>query len=402
MNHLLPALSPDQLFPAHAGFMARTDLYQTRMLGLTEVQLDTAASLLMGLLNGRAVVRHMASAGPEIIDLFLRAGIKVDEQSYLYRTEAEARAHANGLVNAGYKLFGPFPPPDGFYPDSANLVNLDIFRFLNAKQNLAQLVPQNHLASQLILTHDQLADYEPSEAVCLKSAGDAATGWGYAVFPCLDREAFMKARAWFQHRRSDIPAVLVEEWIDVDCCWCIGLAINETATLCFGGAEQLFSAPGKQSGSLIDSGSCLPAEGETLAVNLGETARRLGFRGIAGLDIGRSVDGRFIVFDPNFRLTSSASQLLFHHAVSERSGLPVSRSFQITPSGSFDDMACRLHGPIDEGWFVPTRIFNGEKHPLSQGKHIVTGFVVGADRDSAMATSQRLKEILMGMPGACE
>jgi hypothetical protein len=395
MSPLLPALSSDQLYPVNAVYMARTNLFETRMLGYNDLQLDTVTSVLMGVLNGRASVRHEGGAGTEVLDLFLRAGIQVEEECHLYQTESEARAHANRLFKTGHQFFGPYPLPDGDYPDSAHLVNPDLYRRLNTKQNLSQLVAKEHLTAQKVMTHDMLDAYQFSGVICLKAAGNAATGWGYAVFPCLDEVALMVAKAWFHERKEDIPEVLVEEWIDVDRCWCAGLAINEIQAVCFGGAEQVFSAPGKQSGSIVDSDLCFPVEGASLAVQAGEVARRLGFRGIAGLDIGRSTDGRFILFDPNFRLVSSTSQLLFHPAAATRNGLAVSQSFQVSPSGKFDVVARKLHGPIDEGWFVPTRLFNGEKHPLSDGKHLVTGFVMGLDREAAQLAWKKLRENLL-------
>lgn len=395
MSLLLPALSPDQLYPVNAAYMARTNLFETRMLGYNDLQLDTVTSVLMGVLNGRASVRHEGGAGNEVLDLFLRAGIQVEEESHLYQTESEARTCANRLFKTGHQFFGPYPLPDGDYPDSAHLVNPDLYRRLNTKQNLSQLVSQEHLTAQKVMTHDMLDAYQFSGVICLKAAGNAATGWGYAVFPCLDEVALMAAKAWFSERKKDIPAVLIEEWIDVERCWCVGLAISDIQTVCFGGAEQVFSAPGKQSGSIVDSDLCFPVAGVSLAVHAGEVARRLGFRGIAGLDIGRSTDGRFILFDPNFRLAASTSQLLFHPAAAARSGLAVSQSFQVSPSGKFDDLAQKLHGPIDEGWFVPTRFFNGEKHPLSNGKHLVTGFVMGLDREAAQLAWKKLQVNLL-------
>jgi hypothetical protein len=370
-------------------------MFETRMLGYTELQLDTATSVLMGLLNGLAVIRHEAAAGPEIIDLFLRAGIAVEESLHTYQTEADAVACANQLIRAGHLLFWPYPLPAGRYQDAAHLVSPHLYRYLNAKENLAQWLPPEHLARRHILSHEQMAACDFSEPVCLKAAGNAATGWGYAVFPCLNKEHFTKAKAWFVERSQDIPAVLVEEWIEVDCCWCAGLAIDETSTLCFGGAEQLFSSPGKQSGSIIDPERPFTAKARQLAVRVGELARGMGFRGIAGLDIGRAKDGRYLVFDPNFRIASSSSQLLFHEAASVRSGLPVSQSFQSSPCAPFDEIAKRLHQPIEEGWFVPTRLFNGEKHPLSDGKHIITGFVMAADRDLATEAAKRLQQRLL-------
>ncbi|MBF7731165.1 hypothetical protein [Pseudomonas sp. N040] len=393
LSPLLPALSPDQLYPASSVYMARTQLQEVRMLGYTNLQLDTATSMLMGLLNGYASVRHEGCAGTEVIELFAAAGITVDEQMQIYSNAAEARRCAEQLVARGHKLFWPYPLPAGFYPESAHLVSPDLYRFLNAKQNLGKLVPQEHLAHQQCLSHAALASFTSPGPVCLKAGGDAATGWGFAVFPCPDQAALEAARSWFAERRESIPCVLVEQWINVAGSWCVGLAISEAETRCFGGAEQVFSSACKQSGSIVDSSQPIPAKVHALAVRIGERVRTLGFRGIAGLDIGIDRQGRPMLFDPNFRIASSTAQLLFHPAAALRSGLPISHSLQITPGGSFADVARKLRGPIESGWFIPTRLFNGEKHPLSNGTHIVTGFVMAADRASAATNTARIRAL---------
>ena len=393
LSPLLPALSSDQLYPPGAVYMARTRLDQVSMLGYTQLQLDTATSMLMGLLNGYASVRHAGCAGPEIMELFAAAGITVDEQMQIYSTEDEARLCAEQLVGRGHMLFWPYPLPTGFYPDSAQLVPPDLYRFLNAKQNLGKLVPEQYLAHQQCLSQAALATFTSTAPVCLKAGGDAATGWGYAVFPCPDQTSLEAARNWFANRSQSIPSVLVEQWIDVACSWCVGLAVGATETRCFGGAEQVFSSACKQSGSIVDSTQPIPREVQALAVRAGESARALGFRGIAGLDIGIDHKGRPVLFDPNFRIASSTAQLLFHPAAASRSGLPISHSLQITPGGSFAAAARKLRGPIDEGWFIPTRLFNGEKHPLSQGKHIISGFAMGADRSAAAFNAEQIKAL---------
>lgn len=394
MDRLQPALSATQLYPENAVFMARTNLFETRMLGYTAQQLDSATSILMGLLNGLATVRHEATFSNEILDLFQRAGIELDEDLHLYQTGQQARDCADKLISAGKKLFWPYPPPAGYYPDSAHLVPLDLYRFLNAKQNLPKLIPVEHLAPRQMMSHDQLAAFEPDLPVCLKAAGDAATGWGFAVFHCPDRTAFVKAREWLAAHRESVPAVLIEQWLDVRCCWCVGVAVSDEGTVCFGGAEQIFHAPTKQAGSQIDPERALPPDAVVLAVKVGEAARALGFRGVAGFDIGLAMDGRLILFDPNFRIASSTQQILFHQSAVERCGLPVSRSFQTTPVGPFKHTSARLHAPIDQGWFVPSRFFNGENHLLSGGKHIVTGFVLGADQHQASLAAKRLQALL--------
>ena len=397
MQSILPSLSADQLYPPDAVYMARTRLEHVRMLGYTPLQLDSATSLLLGLLNGRATIRHVACTGDEVLELFAAAGVPVDEAIHSYTTEQEAIAHARALVEAGKRLFWPYPLPEDLYSADSHLVPPHVYRTLNAKQNLGNLVSQEYLAHQQLLSHGQLAALPFTGPVCLKAGGDAATGWGYAVFPCHAPADLEIARAWFAERLTDIPQVLIEQWVDVTCSWCVGLAISENETLCFGGAEQIFASACKQSGSIVDSSHPLPKSVEALALQVGEKARLMGFRGIAGLDIGIDKTGRPVLFDPNFRVASSSAQLLFHPAAAKRSGLTVSHSIQISPEGRFDHMASRLRSPLEEGWFVPTRIFNGEKHPLSGGRHIVTGFVLGGHRESVLNSVKKFSELVLAV-----
>ena len=388
---LRSALAADLLYPPGSAFMARTDLHQTRMLGFTNLLLDTVTTLLAGILNGRSAVRHEAGAGPEVFAVYRRAGMVVEEDTRTYRTVDEAEALADGLIREGKRLFWSYPPPERRFPDKAQLVTPTLYRFLNSKANLERLVPSRHLPERRILSHEDLAEFEPSGPVFLKSAGDAATGWGFAVRPCPGKPEFEDARRWFLEHRDGVPAVIVEEAVNLAGCWCAGIAVSESGAVCFGGAEQLFRAPARQFGSLIDPDASFPQEGRALAETVGMAAQRLGFRGVAGLDIGLGCDGRLLVFDPNFRINASTHQLLLHDSAAARSGLRVSRSFQASPGGPFKDLAERLDAPIGDGWFVPTRLFNGEKHPLSEGRHIVTGFVLGNSRQDAEDAARRLE-----------
>lgn len=395
MKHLTPAFTAEQLYPERVVFMARNSLHALRLYGFQEPMPDRVTSVLMGLLNGKATIRHRACAGPEAMDLFARAGVEVDEELYVYETEKEAKAHALRLIESGHKLLWSFPLPASEYDSSVHYVDVDVYHHLNSKENLGELVSSDHLAARRIMDHDALADLRWSSPVCVKAAGRESTAGGYAVFACFNQNDLDAAKKWFEEHRGDIPAVVVEEWLDVEACWCVNLLIREERTLCIAGVEQLFSSPGKQSGSIMDPEMMLPPAGVELAVRIGETAAKMGYRGIAGLDIGRTVDGRIIFFDPNFRHAASTPQALFHSSAVERSGLPVSLWFQIAPTRPFDEIAQKLHKPIGDGWFIPTRFFNGEKHPRSGGKHTVTGIIMGADRQSALETSKKLEALLM-------
>lgn len=390
-NNLAPVIPTDGLYPADAAFMARTNLFETRMLGYKALGLDTVTAHLAGLLNGRTAIRHEGGGGEEVFAIYRRAGIEVKEETLIYRTPEDADAFADALIAQGKRLFSPYPLPADRFPDKGLLVPPTLWRFLNAKINLDAIVPPEFLPERETLSCKELASFEPPRPLFLKAAGDDATGWGYAVHPCHDRVTFDNARRWFAEHRDSVSDVLVEEWADVSICWCAGIAISDNDTLCFGGAEQIFSSPAKQSGSIIDPEYIFPEEGRSLAVQVGETARRLGYRGIAGLDIGLRNDGRLIVFDPNFRVNSSTAQLLFHDSAVTRTGHSVTCSFNAEPSCAYSKLAVRLEAPIWDGWFVPTRLFNGEKHPLSMGKHLVTGFVLGHNRIESEDAAKSLK-----------
>jgi hypothetical protein len=393
-NMLVPVIPTVGLYPADAVFMARTNLFETRMLGYKALSLDTVTAHLTGLLNGRTAIRHEGGGGEEVFAIYRRAGIEVNEETLLYRTPEEADTLADTLIAQGKRLFSPYPLPGNRFPDNGLLVPPGLWRFLNAKINLNAIVPSEFLPERETLPCNELSSLEPPGPIFLKAAGDAATGWGYAVHPCHDKVTFDNARRWFAEHRDDVPDILVEEWAKVSICWCAGIAINDNETLCFGGAEQIFSSPTKQSGSIIDPECMFPEEGRSLAVQVGEAARRMGYRGIAGLDIGLRNDGRLIVFDPNFRFNSSSAQLLFHDSAVTRTGHSVTCSFHAEPSCAYSKLAAGLEAPIGDGWFVPTRLFNGEKHPLAMGKHLVTGFVLGHSRLEAEAAAKTLKDSL--------
>ena len=391
-DNLTPALQADKLYPQDAVFMARTDFSELRMLGCNNMlDLDTITARLAGLLNGRTAIRHESAGAKDIMDIYRSAGIEIEEETLLYSTPEEAYSLADMMIAKGKKLFYRHPLPAGRFHDNALLVPLTLWRFLNAKVNLEAIVPPEFMPERKYLSCEELDSFEPSTPLFLKAAGDVATGAGYAVHPCRDKLTFDNARRWFAEHRDSVPGVIAEEWADVSICWCAGIAISDSETLCFGGAEQLFSSTARQSGSMIDPEFMFPDEGRLLAVRVGEAARRMGYRGIAGLDIGLRNDGRLVVFDPNFRINASTAQLLFHDSAVARTGCSVTRSFHAEPSCTFKELTKRLEAPIRDGWFVPTRLFNGEKHPLSMDRHIVVGFVLGHNRIETESAVKLLK-----------
>lgn len=389
---LLPAVPAERLYPKSAAYMARTDLDQTRMLGFTPYHLDAVTTLLMGLLNGHPTVRHRSGVSDDILGLLERAGLKVAEDVRVYELGEEADRHADELIEEGYKLFWPYPLREHRFPTDAHLVSPKVWKHLNAKEHLDQLVPEENLAQRTMCGLDESAGRATGRPMYLKAGGDAATGWGYAVRYCPDLAHWLSAIESF--RVLDIQRVILEEEVSVQTCWCVAIVVEPRQTTYVGAAEQVFAAPGKQSGSVVDQANPFPTEGAELAVAVGEAARRAGFLGLAGLDVGLTTDDRLVVFDPNFRFNSSSSQVLLHDAAAKRGGFTASHSVNLTTPLRFADITLKLRDPIDDGWFVPTRLLNGAMLPAANGKSACTGFVLGKNCAEALARQQELELML--------
>ncbi len=393
LDRLAPAISTDRLYPATAAYMARTDLWQTRMLGFKPFYLDIITTLLMGLLNGRPTVRHRSGASDEILAVLDRAGLEIAEDMRIYEQPEEAEQFAQELVEEGYKLFWPYPLPEGRYPEGAHLVEPELWRRLNAKQNLDAIVPAANLAPRQIMSLADLRRCAFERPVFLKAGGDAPTGAGVAVRPCTDQASWLDAIDWFE-AQAEIESVIVENDVPVSTCWCVTILVEADRVTCIGAAEQVFQSAAKQSGSVIDRNNPMPPAGAELAVKVGEAARRQGFVGVAGLDIGLAHDGRLIVFDPNFRFNASSAQVLLHGSASRRGGFSASASVFVTTQLALADIAKAARGPIDDGWFVPTRLIDAALLPEAKGTSFCTGFVLGANRAEAIARQRDIEKLL--------
>jgi hypothetical protein len=280
------------------------------------------------------------------------------------------------------------------FPSSGYLVTPALWARLNSKATLAELVPASHLAPRQIHSLSELEGRAFERPVYLKDASLEASGGGCAIRACLDADAWR--RALKELREIGARRFVVEDALPVERCWCVALVIEQDQTSYAGAAEQVFGTPGQQTGNLIDPEHPLPAEGVRLAVEVGERARRAGFVGVAGLDIGLTSDRRLIVFDPNFRINSSSSQSLLHDSAARRAGSPFSHSTHVSTSLPFAEVARRLAGPIDDGWFIPTRCLDAAWLPGRAGGAVCEGFVLAADRATAITAAERLSALISG------
>ncbi len=392
LSRLEPVVGAERLLPPDAAFMARSDLHQTRLLGYRPRNLDAVTTVLLGLLGARPTVRHRSGATDEILTFLAGSGLRIEEEMHLFETADEAEAIADRLIARGKRLFWYYPLREGRFAEDAHVVPPVLWARLNNKEHLGDLVPAGALAKRRVMPLAQLGHDLAERPAYLKAAGQAATAWGFAVRHVCTDDDVTAARADFTEQ--GVERILVEEAVDVTTCWCANLSVLDTAVTYLGAAEQTFSTPTRQSGSVIDPEVPFPAAGVSLALEVAAAAHREGFRGVCGLDIGQARDGRLIVFDPNFRFNASTAQVLLHPAAVARSGLGVSTSFAAQPALPISEVIARIAGPVADGWFVPTRLIDQTLLPAAEGTGSCTGFVMGRTRAEANDNAATLSALI--------
>ncbi|MEZ6002119.1 hypothetical protein [Hyphomonas sp.] len=379
---LVSTLGKRSFFPDHVAFAPRADISHLKLLGLPSSAADTVSTTMMGVMNGRATVRHKGGTTPVALGMIARSGIEVSEDMRTFSTPEEAYRHALNLIREGHKLAWPYPPQKGKYPESANYVVPRLWRKLNSKRNLPLIAPGEYLADRSVISIDTESAPEIATPCYIKSGSDMPTGMGYAVRYC-ESQAEIKAAWDFFKSLDGVDEIIVEEAVPVRGCWCVSLSIDDEGVRYLGAADQLFSAPAHQIGNIIDENDPFPMGGVKAALAIGENARTMGFRGPAGMDIGVSDEGRIVVFDPNFRTQASTQQAMFHPAAAKRGGFHASRSLNVNSDLDIRDAERALRRHIDSGRVVICRAIDGREMPSVTSASIVTGFVLGESRDDA-------------------
>ncbi|MGB0498452.1 MAG: hypothetical protein ACPGID_08940 [Rubricella sp.] len=390
---LAPVLPPDRLFPPGVAYAARPDPEDVVLVGLEAWNCETVTGLMLGALNGRTTIRHRSVAHPDALALIGEAGLPIAERMHLYDTPEEFERIARGIRDGGLRLAGPYPLPARIASDDGLLVPDALWRRLNDKARLAELVSARYLAPRRFATLDALRATPPTHPVFLKVFGPVATGTGHAVHP-VETPSALAAALDNLAAQSPGDIVLVEDAVAVERCYCVHFAVTDDAVQMIGMAEQRFAEPARQSGSRITGRAGVPPALAAIAREAADRAARLGFRGVAALDIGVRPGADPIVFDPNFRINFSTQQVLFHDAIADRSGNALTESFVASSAHPIERTLRRLRPFVEEGAFVPFRCVDRRALEALPSPTHVLGVVSGRDPQDAEDVATALRSAL--------
>ncbi len=366
-----------QLFPAHTVFVPRSAFSFIKWVFDDAWHLDTLTGVTIAIMGDMPLICHQNAATPLIIDFFRKAGLEPALALSTYETEEEAIALAREYLGRGEKIAYVYPPPPSLAASGGLLFPLSLYNWLNDKANLTYLVGENYLPRCQIVSADCLSqahDFLPGQAVFMKACHPGASGSGKDVLYCPDTASRAVALKWLASRLDGLSGIRIEEAVETGSCWCLSLAILESHVRYLGAATQLFTEPAKQYGSKIDPDDLPPDSVVAIALAIAERARVMGYRGIAGFDIGVTSAGQPFVFDLNFRIAGSTPQVLLHEASVGRVNARVSQSWNKMVRGGLAPALERICDFSRCGKFVPIRLY--EATPATGGRSLITGMVV--------------------------
>lgn len=365
---------------------------------LADYRLDATPGQRLGVMGPLPFICHEASITPGARAFLDDCGLTGPACVETYQTEQDARDNILQMQATGAKLAYNFGTLPGCDADDGLLVPTQLYNRFNSKMSLAELVPAQHLPSRRLTSVAGLDNFRLVRPAYVKMAGLYSNGGGGAVRYCTSQADLNAIAREFDARLpADCPVVVEDELPDC-VSWCAGVAVQDAATVFLGASRQIFGAPGRQAGNVIDALETPPELVHELSIKIARRARSLGLAGIAGFDMLVNRDGDVIVVDLNFRPNASTSLLLTFDGASKRSGKQLARSLLLRSSSSLENVLLRLRSFAAKGLLIPDCLFDAgcyHRHvPNVEAETCIDGWVMADSEVDAVNLAAELQRIV--------
>ncbi len=296
----------------------------------------------------------ITSAGGTDINLLaaLRdGGLPVGTDPREFHSEAEFVTRVTEALSDGLRLSMEYPQPTALFPDERSVKSAELVGYLNNKASISTFVDPRFQARREIVTIDELADATPAEkSWVLKAATNAAHGASLDVY--LHRAGEPVILPAF----TDIlTEVVVEEYLHIHRNWGIQLyvAADGRARL-LAVTDQRIDADGIYTGGRFGLVVPLPADLLTECLAIAQRAADVGYRGVCSLDCAQTHDGRLVMLDLNFRITSGSIPLLALQTIRPDALDRPSESTKLTTSAPIAALLAALRPALLRGGLLVT------------------------------------------------
>lgn len=337
------------------------------------------------------VICSAGSADKVLLQALRDGGMPVATDLRTYTSEAEFRQRFAETLTDGYRIAAEYPQPQSILPTASAVNPAELVSFLNNKGNLDHLVSWPYRAKRHSVARDQLDSYMKQEtAWVLKAATDKANGGGFDVYlheagEPVERPDFIDGSAAF----------VLEEYVELVANWSVQQYIDPTGQpRFFGQTEQRISAEGKFLGNKF--GDILPPAPEFVdeCRSIADRAAASGYRGFSALDGGLTADGRIIIFDLNFRISSASCPLLFLRDARPDVLDKAAETARWTSTEPIADVVNKLRKPVESGELVIMSGHDSRYTDAERLRTILLVVVTGDDLEHVAARRAELERLL--------
>ena len=339
------------------------------------------------------IICHQAGVTPGALQLLRDCGLSVPEAITPYRDFDDLRGIVEGKVRSGRRIGITYTSRGLLAPAEAYVNHPALVADLNDKALLASLVPGEAVPARCVVDINELPralrNWRGRLPLVLKASTRLGSGGGRDVVVCRCVNDVEDA----YRRLARAERVVIEAFYIFTDTWCLHFGVGDGGPVYCGASEQICDDAGVYHGNWCVQGAGPAEEAIDMARHAAREGWRRGYRGFLGVDAGRTADGRWLVFDLNFRNNGSTSQVLLRHAVADECAALCTRFCPgVKFDGSFAAMLEALWRFHRRRELVPLLAFDTEQAGTAETKPVCNLLVAGATHHAVGTVLVALRE----------
>ena len=297
------------------------------------------------------VICSAGGTDPALLARLRDGGLPVGDDLRDFRDEAGLAARVTEAMADGLLISMEYPHPTELCPDDRVVKTGRLVGHLNNKATIGTIVAPRFHARRRLVTRADLAEAAPEgESWVLKAATDDAHGGSLDVYlhEAGDRVAFPAFT-------DVLGEFVVEEYLCLVRNWGVQLYVGPDAVArLLAVTEQRVDDTGVYVGGRFGAVSPPPADllAECLAIT--RRAADAGYRGLCSLDCAETLDGRLVMLDLNFRITSGSIPLLALQSVRPDALDGYAESVKLTTTAPLADLLSHVDPALTAGGVLIT------------------------------------------------
>ncbi|ONI77802.1 hypothetical protein ALI144C_30665 [Actinosynnema sp. ALI-1.44] len=334
----------------------------------------------------------ICSAGgtePDLLARFRDSGLPVGTDLRDFRNEADFAYRVKEAVADGLVVSMEYPQPTTLCPDKSSLKSAHLVGYLNNKASITTLVDPRFQAERSIVTRAQLPTAAPEDrSWVLKAVSDDAHGGSLDVYlHKADEHITLPAFT------DVLDEFVVEEYLRILTNWGLqfGVGTDGRARL-LAVTEQRVDTTGIYTGGRFGAVTEPPAELLAECLATAQRAADLGYRGLCGLDCASTQDGRQVVFDLNFRITSGTIPLLALRSARPDILDQPAESVKLTAAGPLSDLLGEVGPAVTAGGLLVVAGHDTARTDNPVRQSVLQLVVFGDDPDEVTARRRALEK----------